>query len=697
MSFFDEGMQAFTKREYNSAIALFLQATKEDEKNHKAWNALGVTLVKTHQYKDADTCFKIAIDLAPGNGIYIKNQLSNRSKIPLKRSYTQMIRLEIDHLIRTIRTKKSGPLIVATLIICILCIILAEALPFIVQGIQLYISQIFGLGGVGAGLAFILLLYGGQILKSLSTISGIALALGIIAGVSIIIYVIINPSVLPLGNSHSDPEHPPISQVNFSRESPIQYSTEQPAGSSQTPEPIPLPLAGECRPPNPALIYTIKEYDPFTVTFQDKSTSSTQIQSRTWDFGDGTTSTEPVPTHVYPGAPDRYIVNYTVQNGCGTKDSNFVLDPQCYPINADFMGAEVPEHNQKITQFSDNSSPITEIVSWRWIFGDGESYYTTDSTKRNCTHQYHGNGIYYASLTVENHCKQEFTATRPITVEKQTTVSGIIWEDQNADGVRDPTEPGLANREVNLDENLQENWINRQTVRTNQTGVYLFTITSAGGSYRVRESAPDLSWRITNPSNLNLINTSPLFSLNTVSTTPSMNFGNKQLKSDKIHDISLQTSRNGTIIGGGYQSWIASGTGSMDTGTKRYQLPDSNRCIITISSNVSEGTILINGNNQEYSGVNASALIGSSVIPSTGNISVMVPTYTNYISDLHLKLNAEKSSYVNLIVDGSVIPVNWRQNVDIYNLMPTTGPRMIVTMSENETIFIGQASGYQIT
>jgi len=27
-----------------------LQATEEDEQNHKAWNALGVTFVNIHQY-----------------------------------------------------------------------------------------------------------------------------------------------------------------------------------------------------------------------------------------------------------------------------------------------------------------------------------------------------------------------------------------------------------------------------------------------------------------------------------------------------------------------------------------------------------------------------------------------------------------------------------------------------------------------
>ena len=51
-------------------------------------------------------------------------------------------------------------------------------------------------------------------------------------------------------------------------------------------------------------------------------TSSTNTTvSYLWDFGDGTTSTEKNPSHVFPG-PGDYEVLLTVSNACGTMQRN---------------------------------------------------------------------------------------------------------------------------------------------------------------------------------------------------------------------------------------------------------------------------------------------------------------------------------------------------------------------------------------
>ena len=697
MSSFDEGMRAFNKKDYHTAITLFLQATEEDEQNHKAWNALGVTYVNIHQYNDADTCFKNAIALAPGNDIYLKNRLKNRGNVSVKRSLPHILRLEIDHLILSIKTRKTGPLIAALLAVCLICIILFFILPLVTTGSGPDTTQLFGFLGLVTGIAFILLLYGEHLRRSLSSKSGVALVIVVIGGAALITWLILHPSLLPIGNSNASYEHP-VSLVNITSESPVQHQPEVTAGPTQTGESIPLPLSPGCTKPVPNLSYTITDYDPFNVSFQDDMFSPTPIVGRIWNFGDGTTSTEPAPVHVYSGSPGRYLINYTVQNSCGAGSATLTLDPGCHPLTPGLISSPVSAANGKTILFSDISAPLSDITSWRWIFGDGESYYTFNPALRNCSHQYPGEGTFYASLIVQNRCKQDFTISRPVTIGGTILVSGIVWEDENADGIWDPAEPGLANWEVNLDENIPEGWITRQTTRTSQSGAYLFTLSSPGGSYRVRESAPDLSWRITNPSNPYFLNASSLLTLSVSNITPPVNFGNRRQKSDKLHEISLYSSRNGLISGDGYQSWIVSGTtGTMTIGKNQSGLGDGDRCMITIPSNASEGLIRINGSTHRYSRFHPLVKIRDSDVSSDGNISVFLPAYANYLSNLHLKLNPGKSTYVNLVVDGTVIPVNWRQQVDLYDLMPAAGPHMVLHMSGNETIFVGQASDYSVT
>ncbi len=62
---------------------------------------------------------------------------------------------------------------------------------------------------------------------------------------------------------------------------------------------------------------------PLSVAFEDRSQS--QITSWVWDFGDGSASNEPSPTHVYT-APGSYLVTLTVSNAWGS-DTRAAADP----------------------------------------------------------------------------------------------------------------------------------------------------------------------------------------------------------------------------------------------------------------------------------------------------------------------------------------------------------------------------------
>lgn len=128
---------------------------------------------------------------------------------------------------------------------------------------------------------------------------------------------------------------------------------------------------------------------PATVQFNNTSTG---VGTRTylWDFGDGTTSTQTSPAHVYQQG-GTYPVRLIVYNnsGCsdtitkpdavvlGTVDAAFTApDTVCAGSTASFTNTSTP-------------NPVTAV----WYFGDGDSSLTI-----NATHKYNLPGTYTVKL-----------------------------------------------------------------------------------------------------------------------------------------------------------------------------------------------------------------------------------------------------------------------------------------------------------
>ncbi len=155
-----------------------------------------------------------------------------------------------------------------------------------------------------------------------------------------------------------------------------------------------------------------------TISFTDRSSveSGGQIAQWKWDFGDGTTSTEPNPTHQYH-EDGTYRVELTVTTTQGVEDTatetiEVATEPQV--VNADFsFRPDDPTRLDKI-RFQDRSTlePRGQIERWRWNFGDG-----TISTQQNPTHQYDSDGTYRVTLTVTTDEGNEDTAQETITVD----------------------------------------------------------------------------------------------------------------------------------------------------------------------------------------------------------------------------------------------------------------------------------------
>lgn len=121
-------------------------------------------------------------------------------------------------------------------------------------------------------------------------------------------------------------------------------------------------------------------------TFTNASTDATSYE---WDFGDGNTSTEESPTHVYDVA-DIYTVTLT-----GTDDNNLSaelsrnIDIQA-PVTADFTYM-VDAMDYQTYNFMDAS---IDAVMLLWEFGDGYQF-----TGMDPSHTYEEDGIYTVTLT----------------------------------------------------------------------------------------------------------------------------------------------------------------------------------------------------------------------------------------------------------------------------------------------------------
>nr|WP_321222250.1 PKD domain-containing protein [uncultured Psychroserpens sp.] len=117
--------------------------------------------------------------------------------------------------------------------------------------------------------------------------------------------------------------------------------------------------------------------------------SSTGAISYLWDFGDGNTSTEESPTHVYATA-DVYTVTLTATNDANLSASlNQNIDIQA-PVTADFTFM-VDESDYRTYSFMDASVGAVTLL---WEFGDGFQF-----TGMNPSHTYLEDGIYDVTLT----------------------------------------------------------------------------------------------------------------------------------------------------------------------------------------------------------------------------------------------------------------------------------------------------------
>jgi gliding motility-associated-like protein len=122
---------------------------------------------------------------------------------------------------------------------------------------------------------------------------------------------------------------------------------------------------------------------PYNAVFNNTSLGG---QSFVWDFGDGTTSTNPYPTHLYQN-PGTYTVRLTATDNttCNpTDDTTAIITVVEGPAASFSISPTEPKENTPF-EFQNTS---TNAVKYKWDFGDGDTLVTTNILPVNHLYNY---------------------------------------------------------------------------------------------------------------------------------------------------------------------------------------------------------------------------------------------------------------------------------------------------------------------
>ncbi|MCF8327420.1 MAG: gliding motility-associated C-terminal domain-containing protein [Bacteroidales bacterium] len=170
-----------------------------------------------------------------------------------------------------------------------------------------------------------------------------------------------------------------------------------------------------------------------TISFNN----GTQPDSATtwkWKFGDGNTSSQKSPAHLYTAA-GTYKVDLTATTAYGCSDSLSGLPITINPLPKASIDTNWIDYANNELEFNDASQPgnsTSSISNWAWSFGGGATPSSGSSSSENVT--YSGQGKYTTTLIVTNNHGCTDTTDIGITIYK-LKIPNIITP--NSDGYND--------------------------------------------------------------------------------------------------------------------------------------------------------------------------------------------------------------------------------------------------------------------
>lgn len=175
--------------------------------------------------------------------------------------------------------------------------------------------------------------------------------------------------------------------------------------------------------------------------FTDQTTfgNETNVSTRQWNFGDGTTSGESNPVHQYAN-PGEYTVTLTIQNdqGCTTSQEQQITIRKLPQANFSYSLACAGNG----TLFTDESTAeSSNLTDWQWDFGDLASGAGNQSAEQHPTHVFSAPGTYQVRLQAETNYGCVHATIRTVNViaspearfsfEKTCGSKQVIFTDQS--------------------------------------------------------------------------------------------------------------------------------------------------------------------------------------------------------------------------------------------------------------------------
>ncbi|MBU0596028.1 PKD domain-containing protein, partial [Candidatus Bipolaricaulota bacterium] len=191
---------------------------------------------------------------------------------------------------------------------------------------------------------------------------------------------------------------------------------------------------------SPTALFSVSSFDPLeteTVTFTDASFDTDGIVTAwKWDFGDGATSDEASPAHVYQDAGTLTVtLAVTDDNGAARATEARIRVGNLAP-SASLTVDEPSKPTHTAFRFdasaSSDPSPSGSIVQYEWDF-DGDSAYDQTTTSSSVGHGYEDDGTYVVRCRVTDNANGTAVSgdLRLIVLNQPPRVTRISWTPQH--------------------------------------------------------------------------------------------------------------------------------------------------------------------------------------------------------------------------------------------------------------------------
>ncbi|MCZ2223528.1 MAG: PKD domain-containing protein [Chitinophagales bacterium] len=164
---------------------------------------------------------------------------------------------------------------------------------------------------------------------------------------------------------------------------------------------------------NPPIANFFTQFDcdtPFQKRFIDESKGALTYE---WDFGDGNTSTDKNPIHIY-SALGMYNVSLIVTNGTCSDTTNKIV--AVADLNASFIANDTAFCKYADVTFNVSNATSSTISNYFWNFNDGT--FLSGNNLSTITHKYDSSGNFSPTLIVTDvlGCEDTITNTIPVIV-----------------------------------------------------------------------------------------------------------------------------------------------------------------------------------------------------------------------------------------------------------------------------------------